>query len=141
MKYRVTFHDGPTGNKSKKFDVDARDMDEAFRKARELFPNAWQAGYTDATTEEVPTEPSPIGIRFRYLESGKKSYCQYLVIKADNEAHAVAFYNRNLKGRRFYQPWPKKPDDNGNCVYGEVEETYFAACPGYDYDATKEVSK
>ncbi len=137
-KYRVTFHDGPTGNRSKNFDIEAENMDEAFKKAYRAFPDARYQGYTDATTTEIPTEPSPIGIRFRYLENGKRSYCQYLIIKANDEAHAIEFFNRNLKGRSFFQPWPSKPDEKGNCVYGNVEETYFAACTGYDYDATTE---
>ncbi len=139
MKYRVTFHDGPTGNRSKKFDIEAGDMDEAFRIAYQRFPNAREMGFTDATTEEIPTEPSAIGIRFKYSDiRAEKSYSQYLVVKANDEAHAVEFYNRNLKGRSFFQPWPSKPDEKGNCIYGEVAETYFAACPGYDFDATNE---
>ena len=31
-----------------------------------------------------------------------------------------------------------KPEPDGKNEYRQVKETYFAACPGYDADATKE---
>ena len=33
--------------------------------------------------------------------------------------------------------YPHRIEENGNCEYRSVAETYFAACPGAHYDATK----
>ena len=91
--------------------------------------------------EEFPNGPSPIGIEFWYQDLMlKKKSCQYMIIFAEDEAQAVSFYNKKYKGKKFFQPWPHKIDEGGNCIYDEVRETYFAACTGYDDDATKEAS-
>ncbi|MBR4608074.1 MAG: hypothetical protein IKO41_17850 [Lachnospiraceae bacterium] len=134
-KFRASFYNSASDT-SKKVDFLAKDSEDAFDKAMKM-PEARQRWlYDNVTVEKWPKSPSPIGVRFRYLENGRRSYCNYLVIKARDEAHAVLFYNENYKGKRFYQSWPNKPDDAGNCVYGEVEKTYFCAAPGYDADAT-----
>lgn len=135
MKYRIVFSGGPSSDIRKHYDVDTKDSDEAFKKAFQM-PEAKSRLYSDVSVEDIPTGVSNIGICFCYEERGK-SYHQYMVIHAESERHAKDWYNANLKGKRFYQPWPHKPDENGNCVYGKIAETYFAACPGYDFDATK----
>ena len=134
-KYRITFFSDPTTDIVKKYDVEAKNSDEAFEIAYKM-PEARNRMYRNVGVEEIPTGDTNIGIRFSYKERGK-TYYQYMVIHAKNESHAKEYYNRNIKGRNFYQPWPRKPDDNGNCIYGAIAETYFAACPGYDFDATK----
>ncbi len=137
-KYRVTFHDGPCGSKSLKYDIEAENSDEAFNKAyKDLRAKGLDICFTDSTTEEWPNGTSNIGIEFNYLEGRqRRAYSQYMIIRAENEQQAVEFYNRNFKGKRFYQPWPCKVEENGNCEYRNVARTYFAACPGADFDAT-----
>lgn len=133
-KFRASFYNSKS-DVTKKVDFLANDSEEASRNALNM-PEAKGHCYDNLTVEEWPESPSPIGIRFGYAENGKDGYSNYLVVKARDEAHAVAFYNANYKGRRFFQPWPLKPDDSGNCVYGEVKETYFCAASCFDADAT-----
>ena len=71
--YRVTFHDGPTGHKNYDIDIYAKDSDEAFKKAYKKFKDTFgdeprYKGYTDATTSEIPTGPTDIGIEFSYID-------------------------------------------------------------------------
>ena len=134
-KYRITFSGGPTTDISKHYDVEVKNSDEAFAMAYKM-PEAKNRIYSNIWVEEIPVGDTNIGIRFAYKDRGR-TYHQYMVIHAKDERHAKEYYNKNIKGRNFYQPWSHKPDDNGNCVYGSIVETYFAACPGYDFDATR----
>ena len=139
-KYRVTFiAKSGRDDDDNKYDVEAESMDAAFHAAYKLCESKFgypHGRFSDAQTEEIPEGISNIGLRFRYIENGRRSYCNYMVVRAEGERQAKEWYNKNLKGMRFMQPWPNKPDERGSCVYGEVAETYFAACPGYDFDAS-----
>ena len=135
MKYRITFSGGPTTDIHKHYDVEAKDSDEAFKIAYKM-PEAKNRIYREVGVEEIPEGITNIGIRFAYQECNR-TYHQYMVIRAESEDHAKRWYNANIKGRRFYQPWPHKPDENGNCVYGRIVETYFTFGSGYNFDATK----
>ena len=134
-RFRITFNDGPMGNLSEKVDIEAESMDEAMSMAYKM-PQAKSIRYTDFTVEEIEDGPKSIGIKFtyHYIDTGK-IYNQYMIIWANDEAHAIAYYNENIRGKRFYQPWPHKIDSNGNCMYDVVAETYFACGVGYDFNA------
>lgn len=125
--YRVDFHNNETG-KSLKMDVEASSMKEAFSIAYKRFKAKYGSepcycGYTDATTSEIPTGISTIGVAFRY--SGRWDGKAHVFIEADGEAAAIEIYNRTYKGRKFYQPWPDKINEAGNCIYGEVVDTWY----------------
>ena len=133
--YRIVFSDGPNGDLCKVYDVEANDYDEAFDIAYGK-PEARQRWkYSDVSVMEVRPGPKTIGIRFAYTQFGRP-YSQYLFIRAETEEQAKQFYRKNLQGRRFWQPWPEKPNGDGNCVYGEIRETYFAAGDRFAFDAT-----
>ena len=53
-KFRITFSDGPTGNRSESVDVEAEDSDVAFSMAYRM-PQAKDRRYTDVMVEECPT--------------------------------------------------------------------------------------
>lgn len=130
--FRITF----TGNgKSKSVDVQAACSDDAFDMAYKM-SEATSRAYTDISVEEVPDGPKVIGIEFEYEDTAfKKTFPGYIFIRAYNEAQAVDYYNRHYKGGRFWFH-AGKTEENGKCVRGKVLETYYAACPGYDADAT-----
>lgn len=139
--YRVTLHNGPTGNdRCFKYDTVADSTDEALRRALKAFKlkHGYDAhvDFSDSTIEEHPVGASVIGIRFAYKEGNGKGGHQYLFIKAETEKKAAEYYNSNIRGKNFYQPWPHKINDQGNCTYDSIADTYFAACNGYDFDAT-----
>lgn len=135
-KYRITFSGGAMTDIHKTYDVTAKNADEAFKIAYGM-PESDCRRYTEIGVEEIPEGIANIGIRFAYYDEGlKKTSYNYMIIKAKNESHAKEYYNATYKGKKFYQPWPHKINAKGNCVYGKVVETYFAACPGYDADAT-----
>ena len=120
-----------------RYDLEAENSDDAISKAyRYLRDRGIEHRFSEVMVEEIPKGPTNIGIKFAYEEGKRGIYYNYIVIRANDEADAEAFYNKTLLGKRFYQPWPAKIDENGNCVYGRVAETYFAACPGFDLDAT-----
>lgn len=138
--YRITFNDGPLGNKRKHFDVSAKSSDEAFQLAF-MMPEAKSGIYTDVSVEEIPREPSVIGIEFQYYDTYfKQNFTDYIFIKANNETEAVDYYNKHFKDGRF-QFKASKTDENGKCIRGKILNTYFAACPGYDADATVPIKK
>lgn len=127
--YRVDFYNHDTG-KHLKMDVEAPSMDEAFHIAYRRFKAEYRSepyycGYTDATTSEIPTGVSLIGVAFKY--SGRWDGKSQVFIEADGEAAAIEVYNKTYKGKKFYQPWPDKINEEGNCVYGEVVETWYTA--------------
>lgn len=129
--YRITFINY---NSDKHFskDVCVRDSDEAFRIAYEM-PQAHE--YDEVSVEKIPNEPCMIGICFEYEDTYvKRFFRNYIVIRANNEQEAINYYNKNIKGKRFWFN-PGKLEENGKCIMGKVIETYFAACPGCDFDA------
>lgn len=133
--YRITFTDGPCGDNTKSYDVKAVSSDEAFSMAY-CMPEAKQHWkYSDVNVAEIKKGPKTIGVQFNYTQADHP-YCQYLFIKAENEEQAAKYYREHLYGLHFWQPWPHKPDDAGNCVYGGIKNTYFASGDGYDFDAT-----
>lgn len=133
--YRITFGDGPAGNRTKSYDVHATDSDDAFKKAYKMPESKMRGIYSEVSVEKIPDGASNIGIKFSYYDSViQKNYKDYLIIRAMNEAQAVEYYNRNYKGKHFwFQAGKIEPD--GKCVYGNVIETYFAAVPGYNASA------
>lgn len=134
MKYRITFSDGPDGNLSKHYDVEADSSDDALRMAYQMPEGKQYRTYSMVGVMEIPNGPKIIGVRFAYTQAGRP-YCQHMLIKALNESQAKKYYQQNIQGKHFFQPWPDKPDPDGNCVYGEIKETYFAYADGYDFNA------
>ena len=142
MMYRVDFvpHEG-SGKHSRHFDIDAATSDEAFsiayKKLKRILGYEPHRDYSDATTSEIPEGVSNIALKVQYrdVKYGGNGF-QYIVIRANGEDKAVEYFNSHIKGKTFYQPWPTNFDDNGNCVYEKVAETYFVTCPGFDFDAT-----
>ena len=131
-KYRITF----CGKHSKHYDVDASNSDEAFKIAYSMPEASKHHIYTDVSVEEVPNGPSVIGIEFKYTDTVlKKDFTNYIHIKAKDEADAVRYYNEHFRGKRFWFN-PSKTEEDGKCVRGEVIDTFFSACPGFDADAT-----
>ncbi len=140
MEYRAIF--SPKSEKDDdriQHDISALDSEDAFKQAYHWIKSQNKDHlYSDITIMEIPQVASPIGIRFSYTDTlCKKDCCQYMIIKAESEEQAKKYYYDNFYGKRFYQPWPCKVDDKGNCIYGKVKETYYAACPGFHFDATK----
>ena len=134
MLYRVTFS-GPNDSYVH-YDVEAKDSDKAFQFAYAKLQA--KDRYTDAIVEEITKGPKPIGIKFEsYDHYAKKSYTDYMIILAEDEKQAIDYYNRNYRGKRYWFNAGKLEPDGKN-EYRQVKETYFAACPGYDADATKE---
>lgn len=138
--YRVTFV-SKTNAKDLKYDLKAHDSDEAFKLAYKKCEVKHRTEprylYSDVQIEEVPEDISNIGIKFRYQDLMlKKNMYQYMVIRANSEKEAKDYYNKNLYGKQFIQIQPHKVVEKGNCIYDSIIETYFAACPGYDFDAT-----
>ena len=139
-KFRVTFtpRDGGVGIH---FDIEAATSaeaeHEAYARCKRMYNGGPEYIFSDMMTEEIVKGEQNIGIQFKYYDTMlKRDFTNYMVIHALSEEQAVEYYNASYKGKRFYQPWPHKIDDNGNCTYGVVVDTYFAACPGYDADAT-----
>lgn len=139
--FRITFYDGPEGSRSKKVDVFAESFEDARRQAWQM-PEAKNRLYTDMMIEEIPKEPSVIGIMYEYVDPGLSGRCtQPLFIKANDEAEAIRYYNKHYKNARFDFPNHQKNNENGRCTRGRIVETYFAAgVVRYDADATIEGS-
>ena len=130
--YRITFN-GRTN--CKHIDVYAKDCDEAFSRAYRM-PEAKSGLYSDIMVERIPTGPSVIAVKFKYLDTvTNKEFFGYLHIKAKDEAHALKYYDKHFKGKCFWFN-ASKTEDNGKHIRMEAVETYFASCPGYDADAT-----
>lgn len=133
--YRITFSAKMNSDICRSYDVTASDSDAAFAMAYKM-PEAKRVGW-NISVMEIPDGPKAIGIRFSYMQLGRM-YSQYLFVRAEDEEQAKKYYRKNIQGKHFYQPWPDKPTESGNCVYGTIQETYFAvadpdSCP---FDAT-----
>lgn len=139
--FRITFYDGPDGNRSKKVDICAESFEDARRQAYQMDEVKYRE-YSDMMIEEIPKEPCVIGILYEYTDpylSGKST--QPMFIKANDEAEAIRYYNNHYKNTHFDFPNYRKNDENGRCTRGRIVETYFA--PGvvnFDADATLEGS-
>lgn len=120
-----------------KHDVYAGSEDEAFSLAYQTF-EARNFPITDISVQEIPEGPANIGLKIEYEDTSiKRRFADYIIIRADSEEQAAVYYNQNLKGGRFWFH-ANKTDDAGKCVRGNILETYFASCPGYDFSAIKE---
>ncbi len=139
--FRITFYDGPEGNRSKKVDVYAESFEDARHQAWQM-PEAKNRLYSDMMIEEIPKEPCVIGVLYEYTDpylSGKST--QPIFIKAHDEAEAIRYYNNHYKNTHFDFPNYRKNDENGRCTRGRIVETYFAAgVVNFDADATIEGS-
>ena len=140
MLYRVAFYnENGRDDDERRYDVEAKNEDDAFHKAYALCKRDLGGGpeyrYTDSSTYMIPEGPTTISLKVQYLERGKETHATHMVIYARDEEHAKEYYNANIKGKRFWQPWPRKLDEDGNCVYGKVLKTDIAGCPGYDHNA------
>ena len=135
-KYRITFH-GPGGEPSESVDVNASSDDEAFSIAYGM-PQAKDRRYTDVSVVEFPDGISNIGIHFEYYDSAlRQTFSDCLIIRAGSEKDAVNYYNSHFYGKHFWFNAGKIEND-GKCTYGRIKNTYFAACPGWNADATKD---
>ena len=134
-KYRITFSMGPESDRFVTADIDAISSDDAFHVAYGMRPAKI---YKNVTVEEIPDGPANIGLCFDSVDHAfQKTFSGYLVIHAENESAAREYYNRHFRGKRYWFHAGEICED-GKCEYGKVRYTYFAACPGYDADATKE---
>lgn len=133
-KFRATLSNGPFSKDSYSFDCETYNSDEVIRTAYRMN----HGRYSQVTVEEIPEEPTVIGIEFKYTDTVfKKDFVGYLFIKAKDEAQAKSYYNHHYKGNRFWFNAGKIEAD-GKCVYGNIKSTYFAACSGFCADATVE---
>ena len=134
QRYKITFSAGPDTDICKTYDVDAENSIDAFRMAYR-YPEASQRWkYTEISVSEIQEGPKIVGVRFAYTQLNH-SYSQYLFIQAETEEQARRYYRNNIQGKRFWQPRPDMPDDQGNCVYGTIQQTYIAAGNSYTFDA------
>lgn len=115
------------------YDITAESVDEAFQKAYKLAKNQRNCSIS---VMEVPEGPSSIGLEIEYEDKiFKRIFTGTVIIRANNEKEAVEYYNKYLKGGRFWFQ-PGKTEADGKCVRGRVKSTYYAACDGWDVDAT-----
>ena len=135
-QFRITFSDGPMGKRMEKhYDVWASDIGEAEKIG---FDMSTARQYCNMSVQEVPMGPKMVGLEILYEDTYlKKNYHAYIIIRANDESSAVDYYNKHLKGGRFWFD-AGKTDDLGKCVRGAVVNTYYAACPGCDFDIVAE---
>lgn len=133
--YRITFHDGLMSDRSKSVDVVAKDFDEAFDLAYKM-PEARRRLYDNIIIEEIPKEPSVIGVKYEYYDTAfGKNFTDQVFIKAENEQQAIDYYNKHYKNGRF-NLYGNKTVKDGKCIRGRILKTYFTSIPGFDADAT-----
>ena len=130
--YRITFS---SRDNCKHIDVCAKDCDEAFARAYRM-PEAKSGMYSEIMVERIPTTPSVISVKFKYLDTvTDKTFFGYVLIKAKDEAHALKHYDKYLKDKRFWFNVGKTEEDGKN-IRLEAVDTYFAGCAEFDIDAT-----
>lgn len=133
--YRITFSNGPTGDKSKNVDVYAKNSEEAFAQAFDM-PEAKSGIYTNVGVEKIEKGPKVIGLEIECEDTVfNDKFTDCLFIRANSEEEAICYYDKHLKGGRFVFH-AEKTDDTGNRVRGRVKSTYFAGSSGYNFDAT-----
>lgn len=134
--FRATFHDGPMGNISKAVDFKAEDMDQAFGLALKM-PEASDRRFSEVSVEEIAEGLKNIGLEINYFDTAiRRQFRDCLIIRAYDEDEAVRYYNKFLRGGRFWF-YANKTEPDGKCQRGDVIRAYYAACPGYHFDATK----
>jgi len=122
--YRITFTNGPTGNRSASRDVYAKDSDDAFHQAFRM-PESQR--YSEVCVSEIPQGPSLIGIEFEtYDRVFKRNFTNYVFVTAKDEAEAKDWYKRNLMGKKTFCIYPDEPEADSKCSYGRIKRTYFA---------------
>lgn len=132
--YRLVFGE-PNGNTFANVDVSAESVDEAFAMAYKM-PESRK--YSQVSCMEVPDGPTNIGLEVLYTDTYlKKDFHGFIIIHTESEEDARAYYDTHLKGGRFWHNIGETADD-GKCVRGKILSTYYATCPGYDFDATTE---
>lgn len=137
--YRIVFHDGPEGSNSKSVDVYASSMKEAREKAYKMPEAKTRELYSEFYVQEIPREPSTIGIEFEYTSPYINGVCTgYLFIKANDEAQAVKYYNEHFKGKSFAGAHYGKNVEGEHTVRGRIRSTYFANGMKFHADATIE---
>lgn len=121
--YRITFYDGPEGNRSKNIDVFAESFDDARSQAYKMDEAKYRM-YSDMMIEKIPEGPSVIGVEYQYYYAYfDRYYTDRVFIKANNEAEALEYFNKHFKNR------------------GKAVKTYFATGSRYEADATIETEK
>lgn len=134
-EYCVSFHDGPESDREHRVDIMAENSDDAFSKAYRM-PEAKR--YSNVTIFEKPKGKTTIGLEIEYTDTVfKQTFHGYVFVNANSEREAKDWYNRNLKGKRFWFN-TSKPEADGKCVYGRVTKTYFADGVA-KFDAEKEL--
>ena len=123
-QFRITFTDGPTGNRSKTYDVDAQNSDEAFKIAYAK-PESKSRWYSDVSVMEIEPGPKQIGVEFESYDTVfKQSFRGYLFFTAEDEADAIRQYNEKYKGKRYWFD-ACKPAADGKNEYRRVISTYY----------------
>ena len=138
-KFRITFcpHHYAGNVPAVKRDVWAESEDEAFKMAFRMPEAGMRWKFADVSVEICPEGPTVIGVEFISIDTViGRNFHGYAFIRANSEEEAAAWFRNNLKGHR-YSFDPGHPEEDGKCIYGDVEQTYFAACSGYMFDATK----
>lgn len=121
--FRITFYDGPEGNRSKNVDIYARDFDDARSQAYKMDEAKYRM-YSDMIIEKIPEGPSIIGVEYQYYYAYfDRYYTDRVFIKANNEAEALKYFNEHFSNR------------------GTATKTYFSCGTRYEADATIEPNK
>lgn len=132
-EYRITFHDGPEGNRSKDVDIMAENVDDAFRKAYQM-PEAKNRLYTNVGVMEKPKGRTIIGIEHEYEDTYfHQTFVGYMFILANSESDAARYYNANIRGKHFWFNEAKIEPDGKN-VFGRIRKTYFSCGDRYFYE-------
>lgn len=132
--YRISFTD-ERGDVTCHFDVQADNEVEAMHIGYRM-PEANNRMYAEMSVEEIPDGPKQIGVEFLYRDTCiGRVFHGHVIIRANDEKQALDYYNANLKGKRFWFN-TGKTEESGKCIRGKALDTYLAACPGYDADAT-----
>lgn len=138
-KYQVFLYEDrneSNGNyigRTRRYDVEAEDDDQATRKAyRE---NPWARGCW--CTELGAT--NTYGIEFKCECYGNFiKTVDYIFIEAKSREQAVRYYNNKIKGKRYGLYLPETEDgfkEDGILGCGPIKDVYVAGCYS-DYDAT-----
>lgn len=135
-KYRITFHDGPEGNRSKDVDIYAKSLDDAMDKALDM-PEAKERLYRNVSVMAIPKEAAIIGVEYEYYDkAAERNFTDRFFIKAENEKQAIDYYNKHYKGNRYGTFYDNKSNKSERFIRGKVLNTYFAVAVTYDADAT-----
>lgn len=135
MRYRITFTPKHKNQRTKTYDVTADNSDQAFKIAYQKLETK-SGKYTSIGVQAIPEGAKNIGIHFQYTDlTNKKTYSDYLIIRALTETQAKNYYQENLQGKRYWFTAGEIRED-GKHQYGKILDTYLAACPGYKIDAT-----